>query len=436
MKPSGKNNNIAVVDLETGSILYRELTIDMTQHIGGAAVNTLLIKEYSRQTPLVLGTGPLTGGFAPGSCLMVASFYSEDKKICHLPVVVKSGPMLKLSGIDFALFLGRSQKPCVVVVEKGKICIEPADDLAGLSIPQAMKQLKSKGMQEVALVAGPNSTKDHGAACTSVFGGFDRCGLAGFMRSKNICAIVIKGGGRIPFAAKDLEEDRCLTAQIKKQLPKQKSMSVLEKMVDCNLAKDLVKKYFRHSHACFHCPVGCINYLQYPEKYREDSNKEDNAKGVFILDHQGFAALCKKRPRDAHIFMGRAMALGLDPLALSEKIDAQADFDQAIAQMENFAMAPIKGQKKVMDSLEHGISCDVYHRFGGALPQILPQNSKEPFGTWEERVAFAMIVGVCPIPLLLQVISPAALIPFITRDQSQAKIYHSSLEKSIKMVLN
>ena len=74
MKNSGKNNKIAVVDLETGSILYKELTMDMAQHIGGAAVNTLLLKEYSHQTPLVLGTGPLTGGFAPGSCLMVASF--------------------------------------------------------------------------------------------------------------------------------------------------------------------------------------------------------------------------------------------------------------------------------------------------------------------------------------------------------------------------
>ena len=54
---------------------------------------------------------------------------------------------------------------------------------------------------------------------------------------------------------------------------------------------------------------------------------------VFILDHEGFATLSRKRPKDAHVLMGKAMALGVDPKALAEQIDTQAPLALALAQM-------------------------------------------------------------------------------------------------------
>jgi aldehyde:ferredoxin oxidoreductase len=412
------NRRIAIVDLEKTSIIQTALTAEMAEFIGGAAVNTLLLEKFSRQMPLVLGTGPLTGGFAPASCLMAASFPSKDKGICHVPVVIKSGPMLKLSGIDFVVFTGQAPRPCVVVISKGNIQVETAENLAGMSIPATVKRLKARGMKEIALVTGPDAhfSSSHHSAVTSVFGGFDRCGLAGYMASKNIRAIVINGGGEISFADKDLETDLVLTGQVHKQLPKRKFFTVLEKIIGSNPAKKLVKKYFLHSHACFHCPVGCINFLKTPDT--QIGTEQVDSQGVFILDHQSFSSLAQNRPKDAHILMKKALAMGVDPLALAEEMDTGTRVEQA------------------NEPLPPGISIDAYQRFGGALPQIIPQNTKQSFSTWEERVAFSMIVGVCPIPqLIFPTLSPSALMPFITRDKDQAKIFYSRLEKSIQKVL-
>lgn len=412
------NRRIATVDLEKTSILQTTLTAEMTDFIGGAAVNTLLLEKYSKQMPLVLGTGPLTGGFAPASCLMAASFPSKDKGICHVPVVIKSGPMLKLSGLDFVVFTGKAPRPCVVVISKGNIQVETAYDLAGMSIPATVKRLKARGMKEIVLVTGPDahSSSRHHSAFTSVFGGFDRCGLAGYMASKNIRAIVINGGGEISFADKDLETDLVLTGQVHNQLPRRRSLAVLGKIMGSDSARKLVKKYFLHSHACFHCPVGCINFLKTPDT--KIGTEQVDSRGVFILDHQGFSTLAQNHPKDAHILMKKALAMGVDPLALAEKMDERTRIKQA------------------NEPLPPGISIDTYQRFGGALPQIIPQNTKQSFSTWEERVAFSMIVGVCPIPqLIFPAMSPSALMPFISRDKDQAEIFYSRLEKSIQKVL-
>lgn len=450
MKISKSNHNIAVVDLENRSIINIEPTTEMVEHVGGAAVNALLLEKYSQQDTLVLGTGPLTGGFAPASCLMVASFctqdpYTKNRKICHVPVTIKSGPLLKLSGMDYVVFLGKAAKSLVIFIENGRIRMDLAQGLAGLDIPEAVKQLKLKGMQEAALITGPDAkaSQGHHTASTGVFGGFDRCGLAGNMASKNIRAVVLGGGKKMAFAAEDLTADRVLTAKIQKQLPRNRFLTILGKLPDADGAKALAKKYFRHSHACFHCPVGCINFLRYPADTKNTGKGQEAgqgmaANGVFVMDHDGFAALCRKRPNDAHILMGKAMALGLDPFALSEEIDSKTPLDPAMTQLESIVEKKMTGRVKKIRYLNDGISSAAYHLFGGALPQILPSKSKEIFGSWEERVAFAMIVGVCPIPLLgMQALSPSALLPFITRDHTSShEVFMRRLEKGIQLLLN
>lgn len=449
MKISNYNPNIVVVDLENRSIINIEPTAEMRDHIGGAAINALLMEKYSRQDPLVLGTGPLTGGFAPASCLMVASFcpqdpYTQSKKICHVPVTIKSGPLLKLSGMDYVVFLGQADKSLVIHIEKGQIRMDLAENLAGLDIPEAVKQLKLTGMQEAALITGPDAkaSQGHHTASTGVFGGFDRCGLAGNMASKNIRALVLGGGKKMAFDSEDLTADSVLTAKIKKQLPRNRFLTILGKLPDAGGAKALAKKHFRHSHACYHCPVGCINFLRYPADTNNTGKGQETVQsiavnGVFVMDHDGFAALCHKRPKDGHVLMGKAMALGLDPWILSEEIDSNSPLDPAMTQLESMVKTKMPDRAKKCQHLNDGISATAYHLFGGALPQILPPQSKEIFGSWEERVAFAMIVGVCPIPLLgIQALSPSAFLPFITRDHTSHEALMMRLEKGIQLLLN
>ena len=70
------NGNFGVVDLTTLSAYTVELPWDACQeHIGGAAMNARLLSQFESDS-IVLGTGPLTGSFAPASALLVGTFRS------------------------------------------------------------------------------------------------------------------------------------------------------------------------------------------------------------------------------------------------------------------------------------------------------------------------------------------------------------------------
>jgi hypothetical protein len=433
------NPHLVTMDLDDGTVRHSGLTQDMIHMVGGAAVNSLLLDAYRHRHPLVLGTGPLTGGFAPASCLMAVSFFPNETECRHVPVVMKSGPMLKFCGIDFVVFLGRSPVPCVVIIEKDRIRIDSARDLAGLSIPEIVRRLTSTRPlgRELVLVTGPGAQGLDHSTGTSVFGGFERCGLSKVLAAKNILAVVLGRGGSIPIYPGTIEMGLELAQQIHNQLPRQRFKAILGRIPGSGPALALVKKYFRQSHACYHCPVGCINHLQYPAAYKTQNTGKEQGKGVFILDHEGFARLAEKRPKDAHILMGRAMALGLNPVAVAGRLNSGNFLNQTLTEMETLSMDEKNNSLAREDAHQElcGISAKVYHRFGGGLPIILPQNTNGFPGTWEERVAFAMTVGVCPIPLLLTDIPPASFVRFIPLGPETQESLNLRLENSVKGLL-
>jgi aldehyde:ferredoxin oxidoreductase len=98
------NGKIGVVDLTTQSTYTVDLPGDaLREHIGGAAMNARLLSEYESDS-LVLGTGPLTGSFAPASALLVGTFRSPVfDHLCHVPFMLRSGPEMKFSGLDFLI---------------------------------------------------------------------------------------------------------------------------------------------------------------------------------------------------------------------------------------------------------------------------------------------------------------------------------------------
>ena len=104
------NMKIAVVDLSDGSLQVLPLDPDLIEEkVGGAAVNRSLYSQYAEASPLVLGTGPLTGSLAPASCLLVATFQGpDDGRLCHTPLLFRAGPELKFSGFDFVCIRRRA----------------------------------------------------------------------------------------------------------------------------------------------------------------------------------------------------------------------------------------------------------------------------------------------------------------------------------------
>ena len=99
-------------------------------HVGGAAMNARLLSEYESDS-LVLGTGPLTGSFAPASALLVGTFRSPVfDHLCHVPFMLRSGPELKFSGVDYLVIRGAAKEPCAVSVARGQAPCLPAPGFA------------------------------------------------------------------------------------------------------------------------------------------------------------------------------------------------------------------------------------------------------------------------------------------------------------------
>ena len=123
---------MVVVDLDEGSARVLPLPEDVVaENIGGAMVNRILYEQYRKEDPLVLGVGPLTGSFAPASCLMVATFRCLGSlDLCHTPILLRAGPEMKFSGVDFAVIKGVSSQLQALQISNTKIELLPAGDMS------------------------------------------------------------------------------------------------------------------------------------------------------------------------------------------------------------------------------------------------------------------------------------------------------------------
>ncbi|HUH65205.1 MAG TPA: aldehyde ferredoxin oxidoreductase N-terminal domain-containing protein, partial [Syntrophales bacterium] len=191
------NMKVGVVDLSTASTAVVSLDGELIEkYLGGAAVNAIIIAEH-QEDPLVLGTGPLTGSFAPASPLMVASFTPPVlKRICHVPFMLRTGPDMKFSGVDYLVIKGTATEQCLLHVNHGKIQILSAANIHRLPIPDAMRELrKTSPFFRSAIITGPAADRGIPFASVSIgtSGSLDKAGLASFLAAKNLKGILFGG---------------------------------------------------------------------------------------------------------------------------------------------------------------------------------------------------------------------------------------------------
>ena len=107
------NGTILIVDLESGETTTEDLELEaVEQFLGGAALNLDLYQKYADRDPVILGTGFFTATFVPAACLGIATFKSPlHQGISHVPLTWQTGVELKLTGFDFVVILGKSEKP-------------------------------------------------------------------------------------------------------------------------------------------------------------------------------------------------------------------------------------------------------------------------------------------------------------------------------------
>ncbi len=406
------NGRIALVHLDSASVEVLPLSEGMiADGIGGAAINTLLLEAHMKEDPLVFGTGPLTGSFAPASCLMVATFRSPGGDVRHVPFMLKAGPQLKFSGIDFMVIAGKAEQPSMIELLNGTIRVLPADNITGLEIPEAERILMASGTSfpETVLIAGPAAENDAAHACVSMglWGSLDKASLAGFMASKSLRGVTMNASGGIAFPQENIARGQEMVKAMQNSYQRKKNPVAIYEMIDGGEdAKQLIKKLHKKSHACYHCPFPCMSYLEFKWNDGGRNRKALKRQGLFILDHKGFAALAAKRLDDAPVLMKRCIDLGLDPCAVAELLPRKASIEASIDILQEMAKgrstkARIVGNKRSGHLPEGNISPVMDAFFGSGIPPFSHHDTKKDLGFWEKRIATAMVLGVCPILMLV-----------------------------------
>ncbi len=179
------NGKIGVVDLTLQSAYTSDLSGDaLREHIGGAAMNAWLLSEYESDS-IVFGTGPLTGSFAPASALLVGTFRSPVfDHLCHVPFMLRSGPEMKFSGVDYLIIRGAAKEPMLRIREPWTGPRFPAPGFSGKACTGILQMLRRKvpGFR-ASIVTGPAA--DHTSRYASASIGQSRQPRQGGLRRQD-----------------------------------------------------------------------------------------------------------------------------------------------------------------------------------------------------------------------------------------------------------
>lgn len=430
------NAKMALVNLDDSSIETIALPAELLdEHFGGVQISRELCRRYVGDDPLVFGTGPLTGSFAPASCLMTASFSSPDREITHVPFMLNTGPQLKFSGIDFLVIIGRAATPVILELMDGTIRLTPGDDLRGdLSTRENTLMSRGKNCPEAILITGEAADKGCAHAClsTGLWGSLDKSSLGSRIAGKNIRAIAIRAAGGMTFPAESIERSGTMIMELRNMYQKRQFI-VQEKMGAGESAEKLIRKHFKKSHTCYHCPLACMSYLEFKHPGSINGSGRKQKQGVFLLDHAGFALLSNKRPADAVMLLKHCIEKGIDPAAAAVGLTPEDSFDAAITKIEGLS-SPGEHTPNTADT---AAGSEHHPLFGAGIPRIQPKQALDEYNTWEKKVALGMTLGICPIMLLCYShIKAQDLLAFISTDTEALKAGQEKLSHATQNILS
>mgnify|MGYP001765857677 FL=1 len=146
-----------------------------------------------------------------------------------------------------------------------------------------------------------------------------------------------------------------------------------------------------------------------------------------MLDHAGWAALSRKS-EDAFPLLRKCLEMGLDPLAAGLVLREDRPMKEALNALEALVAggAPIDEEDY---PAAPGIDTRDYRLLGG----ITPLSSGK---AWTERVAAALILGVCPV--FVQIagrLDRSDLLRFLSSDAEEVKSLVARLDGQVEMLL-
>jgi aldehyde:ferredoxin oxidoreductase len=427
------NGKILLVDAAGSASESMSLESSLVrEYLGGAALNRALYDRFRDDDPIVFGTGPLTGGFAPAACLLVATFRSPlTGRITNVPLTLRTGPQVKYAGFDFIVLRKKSSDPKVIVAHNEAVTLSPGETYNGLQLTEMLEQARREFGRPESFVWPGAVTPSLASAATGRGGGFDRRGLAAALAEKNIKALFIYGNDGLPFGADDLVRSDRIIGDMKKNLTKKEVgfAGILDRIGEDQAARAVPRRKVRHM-ACARCPVPCMSHILVPKGL-------SGSEGTLLADHLGFAALAKHVGIGVYRLITACNEAGIDPIAVADWLAAGVTQEEALSFIANL----VQGKEDNVPTGNRGgdfygpLSEEDCDFFGGGLPPLYDTADEASIEAWKTRTARAMILGVCPILAARFPMLDAALPSFLADNTEQAKAMEQTLGSLAETVI-
>ncbi len=421
-----------VVDLASGKVRQEALKPeDAEAKVGGAALNVALFQRYAESDPIILSTGPLTASFAPASCLAVMTAKSPvNGNLYHVPLTWQAGAELKFSGLDYLVLLAQANKPVMLRVRRGQAELTSAETLWGKDIPETVRTVRSAnpGDSRSILAIGPagEGKTPYAQVNQNFWGTLDKAGFGATWGRKKLKALVMTGmGGRVKVDPDHPALSRQLAEEIKKGMPAKMtgSTAIFKKLGEKIPGPGLLSSPAKHF-ACFHCPFPCQTFIE---------RKKSKAFLRLLLTDPGGAMAFRNRGKRAFDFLAECFRLGLEPMAAAlclesakgEEAGQPEAFLNLIEQDEDLLKRGLPNIQKLAPwpGPENDVTATAAKSsFSPGIPPLAPEGG--PAGQsareWARRVAFSMILGVCPILMLsASALNEEKLIAFMGREDKE-----------------
>ena len=443
----GWMGKILRVDLSSGVCTEEILDPKVAKdYIGGRGLGIYLLNKegnpkgdsLSPDNPLIMATGPLTGTGAPtGARYMVMT----KSPLTGAVTCSNSGGMfpteLKRSGFDALIFSGKSEKPVYLWIDNGKPKLCPADHLWGKDTHETTDLLLEETDKKARVACiGPAGEKQilFASILNDKNRAAGRSGVGAVMGSKNLKAVVVKGGGRIPLA--DEQRFKDFNKQILdifregvKQAPLGLTVNGTAGVVmatqnfgvlptknwqqgtfdswDKIHGEELTRRFLKKNSACYGCPISCGRLTKVDEPEFKGEGEGPEYETIYAMGSNcmidDLAAItkanyiCNELGMDT-ITMGATIACAMELVErgfLSEdEIGRPLKWGDAKALVE---LTKMTGNREGFgEQLSEG-SYRLADRYGH--PELAPVSKKQEFPGYEPRGSQAMGLAYATSPI-------------------------------------
>ncbi len=459
------NNRILLADLTTGKCEERELGEKLARaELGGAALSLELLRRFPEGEPLVIGTGLLTSTFCPGAGVAVVTAKSpRSGMVVHHPFLGMIGLELKLSGFDFIVVRGRSEKPVRLWLHDELAEIAPAGEIKAQGTNQVTGRIRDEygDMNIHAFQVGPAGAAGSPLAMISesCFGGYDRAGLGLALAQKGLYALVVRGLGSLEVADGFFPESTKLMQEAAQSLKGRIGIKEILRLwaKEETFLPALEKVTHRHS-ACYSCPFPCRTFGFLREDPARKVETDAPNPGDAMIDPQGVLALSFLGNDFPHVYE-HCTQLGVDPAAVGMILKAEGIGDKDAADKRIEAL--VREKKDLINSKQNNFYGVTPWPDGGDLsaalvqaagvfsngippavlplstpPASLPADPVEKAALVLERMALGLTLGICPIFLLsTPVVTPVRLATLIKMATEWDDIGEEELKTKAKSLI-